>query len=198
MSNIALKYEATIDKFIGDAILIFFGDPESKGVKEDATACVSMAIEMQERAETLRKEFKEEGFAKPFHIRVGIATGYTTVGNFGSESKMEYTIIGGTVNLASRLESNARADYILISEETYHLVKEKVECIRREPIKPKGFYHEIYTYEVVKSFANKKNLISQNFDGYSLDIDLEKMSNEEKVKTVGHLKDAMNKVMKSI
>jgi len=198
MSNIALQYGATIDKFIGDAILIFFGDPESRGMKEDATACVSMAMEMQSKAETLREEFKAEGFSKPFHIRIGIATGYTTVGNFGSESKMEYTIIGGTVNLASRLESNARPDTILLSEETHHLIKDKIECIKREPIRPKGFYRDVFTYEVLKGVATKNKSISQNFDGYSLDIELDNMSYEEKIKAVNSLKDAMNKIMKNI
>jgi PAS domain S-box-containing protein len=198
MSNIALQYGATIDKFIGDAILIFFGDPESRGVKEDATACVSMAIDMQKRTEELKKEFENEGFSKPFSIRIGIATGYATVGNFGSESKMEYTIIGGTVNLASRLESNSRPGYILISEETYHLIKDEIECVRREKIKPKGFFHEVYTYEVVKEYSENELSISQNTEGYSLDIDLNDLNYGDKVKIIQNLKEAMNRVMKNI
>ena len=107
MSTIALKYGATIDKFIGDAMLMFFGDPKTMGVKEDARACLLMAIEMQQRMADLRKIWWEQGFEYPFEMRVGINTGYCNVGNFGSEDRMDYTIIGGEVNLAARLEANA-------------------------------------------------------------------------------------------
>ncbi len=106
MSKIALEYGATIDKYIGDAILAFFGDPESKGVKEDATACVEMAIAMQRRMRELQSQWLDSGLGKPFQLRIGINTGYCTVGNFGSEDRMDYTIIGNEVNLASRLESS--------------------------------------------------------------------------------------------
>ena len=88
MSKIVLFYGATIDKIVGDAIVIFFGDPETRGVKEDALACAEMAIAMRCR---VRSQF----------------SGYCTVGNFGSEDRMDYTIIGGGVNLASRLEAAA-------------------------------------------------------------------------------------------
>ena len=107
MSKIALKHGATIDKFIGDAMLMFFGDPDTKGVREDARACVLMAIEMQQRMDDLKKVWFEKGYEHPFEMRVGINTGYCNVGNFGSEERMDYTIIGGEVNLAARLESSA-------------------------------------------------------------------------------------------
>merc|ERR1712000_315322 len=107
MSRIALKYGGTIDKFIGDGIMIFFGDPKSKGTKRDALACVSMAIEMRRHMLKLRKQWAEHGMTAPLQIRMGINTGYCTVGNFGTESRMDYTIIGKEVNLASRLESEA-------------------------------------------------------------------------------------------
>ncbi len=111
MANIALKYGGTVDKFIGDAVMVFFGDPESLGDEEDAGKCVNMAKEMVEVAKKI-----EVG------IRVGINTGFCTVGNFGSESRMDYTIIGAPVNLAARLESNLEPNRIQISDTTYHLV----------------------------------------------------------------------------
>ncbi|MGK0290220.1 MAG: adenylate cyclase, partial [bacterium] len=123
MSEIALKYGGTLDKFIGDAIMIFFGDPETKGMQEDALTCARMAIEMRKRMEELRSEWITKGVDVPLHIRIGINTGYCTVGNFGSESRLDYTIIGGQVNLASRLETNAEPDQILISHRTYTLIK---------------------------------------------------------------------------
>ena len=119
MSKIALDHGATIDKYIGDAILAFFGDPETKGVKEDAVACVNMAIAMQRRMRELQFEWRDVGLEKPFQLRIGINTGYCTVGNFGSEDRMDYTIIGNEVNLASRLQSHADLGGILVSHETY-------------------------------------------------------------------------------
>jgi ribosomal protein S15P/S13E len=75
MSRIALRHGATIDKFIGDAILAFFGDPASRGAREDALACVRMALEMQERMRALRLRWEDEGLPFPFRIRIGINTG---------------------------------------------------------------------------------------------------------------------------
>ena len=131
MSNIALKHGGTIDKFIGDAILIFFGDPETQGEKKDARACVLMALEMRERMKYLRRMWEDQGISKPLEIRIGINTGYCNVGNFGSEDRLDYTIVGGEVNLASRLESNAEVGQILISHETYSMVKEKILCEKK-------------------------------------------------------------------
>mgnify|MGYP003326787733 FL=1 len=138
MSKIALKYGGTIDKFIGDAILIFFGDPETKGQKEDAKACVLMAIEMRERMKYLQKMWEDQGISKPLRIRIGVNTGYCNVGNFGSEDRLDYTIIGGEVNLASRLESNADPGQILISHETYSLIKKDIVCDKKEELSVKG------------------------------------------------------------
>ncbi len=92
MSKIALDHGATIDKYVGDAIIAFFGDPETRGVKEDARACVNMA--MQRRMRELRSEWLDMGLERPFEVRIGINTGFCTVGNFGSEDRMDYTIIG--------------------------------------------------------------------------------------------------------
>ncbi len=104
MSRIALDHGATIDKYVGDAIVIFFGDPETKGVKEDALACVKMAIAMRKRMNDLQVIWRDLGIEKPLRVRMGIHTGFCTVGNFGSEDRMDYTIIGGAANIASRLE----------------------------------------------------------------------------------------------
>ena len=132
MSDIALAHGATIDKYIGDAIMVFFGDPESKGVKEDARACVRMAIAMLRRLRELQAEWQELGAEKPFHLRVGINTGYVTVGNFGSDDRMDYTIIGSSVNLTSRLQSHSEIDGILLGHETYSLVASEGSVIREE------------------------------------------------------------------
>lgn len=137
MSKIALEFGATIDKYIGDAVLAFFGDPESKGVKEDARSGVRMAIAMQRRLRELQAEWKELGAERPFHLRIGINTGYCTVGNFGSEDRMDYTIIGSVVNLAARLQAHAGLDGILLGHETYSLVKDEVSTVGRIPSRPR-------------------------------------------------------------
>ncbi len=103
MARIANEYGATIDKFIGDAIVAFFGDPHSRGVALDACACVGMARAMQDKQQQLRRQWFDRGLGDTFELRIGIATGFCTVGNFGSVDRLDYTAIGHAVNLASRL-----------------------------------------------------------------------------------------------
>ncbi|HEY5623405.1 MAG TPA: adenylate/guanylate cyclase domain-containing protein [Gammaproteobacteria bacterium] len=143
MSSIALEYGGTIDKFIGDAILIFFGDPETKGVKEDALACVKMAVAMQRRMVDLRAKWYELGYRRAFHKRVGINTGYCNVGHFGSNERMDYTIIGGEVNTAARMESITEPDGVTVTGETYALVKDHFDADALEPVRVKGIAREI-------------------------------------------------------
>ena len=107
MSNIALDHGGTIDKFVGDAMLIFFGDRRDAGEAEDAKACLRMAADMQRRLAELNVKWRSEGIEQPFRVRMGINTGYCNVGNFGSADRMDYTIIGAEANLAARLQSIA-------------------------------------------------------------------------------------------
>jgi class 3 adenylate cyclase/ActR/RegA family two-component response regulator len=156
MSDIALKWGATIDKFIGDAVMIFFGDPQSDGVAQDAYKCVMMAVEMQNRLESFREEQRAKGVLLPFHIRCGIATGSVTVGNFGSEDRMDYTIIGRFVHLAEHLEASAPHDEVMISEETYLYVKDKIDVIPSSKIELRGFSSKIQPYVVVKKMSEEE------------------------------------------
>lgn len=149
MSKIALEHGATIDKYVGDAIVAFFGDPETRGVKEDARACVNMAIAMQRRMRELRSEWLEMGLERPFELRVGINTGFCTVGNFGSEDRMDYTIIGNEVNLAARLEALAEVGGILMAHSTYSLVKDKVLAEEGDSVTVKGSDKPIRIYRVL-------------------------------------------------
>ena len=160
MSRIALKYGGTIDKFIGDSVMVFFGDPETLGKKEDALQCVRMALEMREQMPMLRKKWEELGVHVSLQVRMGINSGYCTVGNFGSASRMDYTIIGGHVNLASRLESKAAPDQILISEDTYIHIQEEVACKQMESLKVKGMAYEVQTYLVQDFHSNMKQRLA--------------------------------------
>lgn len=149
MSSIAEAHGATIDKFIGDAIVAFFGDPISHGVVEDARACVTMAIAMQHRLADLERKWRRRGFEQPFRARMGINTGYCNVGNFGSESRMDYTIIGAEANLAARLEGIAKPGGIVMSYETWAHVQDLVVAVPLAPTRFKGISREVIPYEVI-------------------------------------------------
>jgi class 3 adenylate cyclase len=171
MTNIAIKYGGTVDKYIGDAIMVFFGDPQSKGHKEDAVACVEMALEMNSKLWEIRKNWKKRGISQSLDIRIGIHTDTCTVGNFGSHDRLDYTTIGNGVNLASRLESNAKPNEILISEDTYLLIRETIHCEKLEKIQVKNIKHPIQTYKVVGKLEDYLNPIEEKHDGFSLFID---------------------------
>jgi class 3 adenylate cyclase len=184
MTNIALEHGATIDKYIGDAIMVFFGDPETRGVKEDARACVRMAIAMLTRMRELHAEWQELGAEKSFHLRIGINTGYVTVGNFGSEDRMDYTIIGSAVNLTARLQSYAETDGILLGHETYSLVKDEVAAEEQDPIKIKGFAEPIRRYKVLGLYddlAAQGAVIREETEGFKVLLDLQKRDKTELV-----------------
>ena len=173
MSQIALKHGATIDKYIGDAIMIFFGDPESFGIEEDARRCVAMAVEMQQRmAELWGYWSKHFGLKKDLEIRVGINTGYCTVGNFGSEDRLDYTVIGAAVNLASRLESAATPSGILVSEETYFQVKDYFRFDAPQQLELKGLERSVSAYEVDISDVSRAE--TKNFEGENFQLKLTK------------------------
>lgn len=172
MAQIALKHGATIDKYVGDAVLAFFGDPESRGVKEDAVACVMMAIEMQEKLKQLEMEWIDAGAERPFRVRIGINTGFCTVGNFGSPDRMDYTIVGGAVNLTSRLEQNCEPGSILISHVTWSLVNDVIEAEERPALTVKGFSEPVRAYEVrgLKT-SGSTDVIRKELPGMRLFID---------------------------
>ena len=178
MSKIALAHGATIDKFIGDAMLMFFGDPETKGVEEDARACVAVAIAMQRRMRDLEAAWRAKGYEHPFKMRTGINTGYCNVGNFGSEARMDYTIIGGEVNLAARLESQAEPGGILLSFETYALVRDSVDADEQPSIEAKGIRREIRPFALRDFLKTSKSdrVVHCERDGFLLRIDLDRVS----------------------
>jgi ABC-type histidine transport system ATPase subunit/class 3 adenylate cyclase len=192
MSRVALEHGATIDKYVGDAIMIFFGDPETRGVKEDALACVRMAVAMQKRMRELGVIWRECGIDTPISCRIGIHTGYCTVGNFGSEDRMDYTIVGGAVNLTSRLEHEAPPGGILISHETYALVKDEIRCEEMGRVQVRGIGNPVATYRVVDLYATEgAGRIRSDLPHLKLEIDLELMSAEERRQAAALLREAL-------
>ena len=114
-----------------------------------------MALKMQSKLKSLQIKWKNEGFYEPFKIRMGINTGYCNVGNFGSEQRLTYTIIGGEVNIAQRLEAAAPSDGILMSYESYAHAQDLVEVEELNSITMKGINREIKVFSVIDDFSSK-------------------------------------------
>ncbi len=156
-------------------------------MKEDAQACVLMAIAMQRRMRTLEQEWRDEGLERPFRIRVGINTGFCTVGNFGSKDRMDYTIIGNEVNLASRLESSSELGGMLMSYETYSLVKDIVAAEEQEPITVKGFAKPVRNYKVVGAYeelVEEGRLLHKEKDGVKLEVNWGRQDKASAIETI--------------
>jgi len=156
MSLIAVECGGTIDKFIGDAVLIFFGDPESEGETEDALKCAEMAIRMLKRVGELNNHWKKLGVIDGIKVRMGISTGFCTVGNFGSDLRLDYTVLGSPVNLAARLQTMADHNSILIDEYTKDLIKSHVNSKHFDEITPKGFARPVQIFQL-KDFKSAKH-----------------------------------------
>ena len=182
MTEIAKQYGATVDKFMGDAILIFFGDPDSQGVEQDAKNCIDMAIAMRHQMKFLRERWVKMGYS-PLHIRMGVSTGYCHVGNYGAMHRMAYTIVGRDANLAARLQSAAEIDEILVSDETYKLIKNDYLCAPKAPMELKGIQGKVRTWQVMERYKMARNEHQQWFDyeykGFHLVINLEEVQNFE-------------------
>jgi adenylate cyclase len=197
MSKICLKYGGTIDKFIGDSVMVFFGDPSSKGAKKDAVNAVSMAIAMRKHMKVLRQQWRAQGITKPLEIRMGLNTGYCTVGNFGADTRMDYTIIGRDVNLASRLESAAESGEILIAHETYSMIKDVIMCRDKGQITVKGFTRPVQIYQVVdfrRDLGATSSYVEHELPGFSMYLDTNGIQNFDKEKVIQALSQAAEKL----
>ena len=182
MTEIALYFGGTIDKFIGDAILIFFGDPETEGTALDAEKCVNMAIAMRKRVGELDEVWKKEkGITQGLQVRTGISTGYCTVGNFGSVQRVDYTVLGSPVNLAARLEAACGPQEILVSPETKSLVEKVFEFEEKKPIKLKGFSESIKPYQLIINDQKEKTVAHSLHSSDTLDVIVKRPDDLEKI-----------------
>ena len=173
MTEIAHEHGGTVDKFMGDGIMIFFGDPLTRGPEQDALACTRMALEMRRRLKYLRGKWREASISSELHIRIGINTGYCAVGNFGSENRMDYTAVGSTVNIASRLEGKAPRDGILISGSTYQLIKHSLVCEEQSKVQVKGISRALENYTVVGERQDSSlGVVEQEVCGLQVSLNL--------------------------
>jgi adenylate cyclase len=145
MVEVVFTHKGTVDKYIGDGMMVFFGDPEP--APDHALRSVQAAIEMQNKARELSAKWAGEG-GFPVRVRIGINTGEVVVGNMGSSRRLSYTVLGSAVNLAKRLESSAPVDGILISQMTRDLIAPFISTRFFGEIKVKGMQAPVRAYEV--------------------------------------------------
>lgn len=148
MSEIAIKYGGTVDKFVGDAVMVFFGAPVFTSDVHHARQCACMALEMREELFRLRERWRPK-INRTLHVRAGINTGICTVGNFGSDRRMDYTIIGNNVNLGSRLQSMAPPDRIYMSGATCALLEDAFATSYVGQHEVRGFFRPVDVWELI-------------------------------------------------
>ncbi len=195
MSKIVEQFGGTIDKFMGDGIMVIFGDHGSKGIKHDTIRCVAMAIAMRKRMKVLQQLWLSQGIKRPMQIRMGINTGYCTLGTFGTTHHLDYTALGTHVNLASRLESAASPDEILVSHETWSLCRDTIMCRDKGEISVKGFSHPIKVYSVVglrKDMGKNQSYYEHSLEGFSMHLDLDKVRNYDRDRAIAALHQAVD------
>jgi len=144
MIEIVHQYDGTLNKIIGDGLLIFFGDPVP--MEDHAERGVKMAVQMQQTVKQLKQDWNR--YDHELGVGIGINTGYVTVGNVGSDLHRDYTIIGNQVNVASRLENLAKAGEILISRRTLSLLNETRAVKEMGDIQVKGIHNPVKTYRI--------------------------------------------------
>ena len=146
MTNIILEYKGTLDKYIGDAIMCFWGAPLPQ--EDHALRACSCALKQMKALGDLNASWPED---KRIEIGIGLNSGVMTVGNMGSPGRLSYTLMGDNVNLGSRLEGTNKAygTHIIISENTYALVKDKVIVRELDNIRVKGKHKPVVIYELV-------------------------------------------------
>ncbi len=181
MTLIANKHGAVLDKFIGDGMVCFFGEPNSRGPRQDALDCVAMAIDMRREMRTLRQKWRLMGF-EGLYIRVGISTGYCHVGNFGSNNRLSYTLIGKEANLASRLEAVAGKGEIYISESTHGYIAHDFDCEYAGAFSLKGFDDKVSAWKVLDPDENKGKLskwVDHTLPGFNLHLNFRDMQDND-------------------
>jgi adenylate cyclase len=144
LTDLVLTYEGTLDKYIGDSVMCFFNAPENQ--PDHALRAVRLALEMQSAQRELIARWRGRLPLPP--IGIGISTGETMMGNFGSHRRLEYTAIGRDVNLAARLCGAAEGDQVLISQGTYSLVEPYVVADPRPPIRLKGIEGDVHSWSI--------------------------------------------------
>jgi class 3 adenylate cyclase len=137
------------------------------------------------------------GLERPFELRIGINTGYCTVGNFGSEDRMDYTIIGNEVNLAERLQGRADPGGVLLAHETYSLTKDIIRGREQEPVLAKGFSKPIRNYSVLGIYDERTQptrLIQKERNGFGLRVDLDVLGDGDREVVIQDIEQVLTRL----
>jgi len=145
MTEIVFEHGGTLDKYVGDALMVFFGDPVPQD--DHAARAVRMALSMRARMGELQEHWLKR-YDQVFKAGMGISTGWVTVGDIGSSARSDYTVLGKDVNLASRLANRADAGQILVTERTMRMVEDLVSGRVIDQISLKGISRPIKIYEI--------------------------------------------------
>jgi class 3 adenylate cyclase/HAMP domain-containing protein len=145
MTEIVFRWGGTLDKYVGDAVMVFFGDPITQ--RDHAERAVRMSFEMRERMATLQERWAQR-YREAFEIGIGIATGWVTVGDIGSATRSDYTVLGNDVNLASRLSDRAGAGEILVTERTLDDVRDIVDATPVDELSLKGVSRPVRIFQI--------------------------------------------------
>ncbi len=196
MTIVAKRHDAVLDKFIGDGMMCFFGTHGHRSVEENAIACIEMALDMRREMRDLRRKWQAEGF-EGLYVRIGINTGFCHVGNFGTDIRMSYTIIGKEVNLASRLESVAGPDEIVISQSTYDYVNSDYICESVGNVKLKGFDKPVSCWRVTDPINTQEKAaqwVDHDLPGFNLHLNFQDIKNYDYVTIRQYLAKAIERV----
>ena len=179
MTDVLLENNGTLDKYIGDAIVAFYGAPIDVD-NHEYWACKT-AIEMQDKLAILREGWQEEGDRWPEIVhnmqnRIGISSGQMVTGNMGSEARMNYTMMGDNVNTAARLESSAKqyGIYIQIADSTYQAVKEKVVVRDLDNVRVLGKNEPVKVWELISEVGQEPDQYKKILPAYHEALDLYK------------------------
>ena len=172
MIHVVFKFGGTLDKLMGDGMMVLFGAPESIEPRSGALRCVRMAVNMQERLTVLNEQWRSRGYPYPLKVRMGINTGLNIVGSFGSDAWSNYTAMGMQVNIAARLQQAAEPGHILLSHSTYTLVADQVTVKRLGEVSLKGSHYPIDIYQLEHLTDHETPLVLE-WQGHGYQISLQ-------------------------
>jgi len=185
MTRICDKWGGTLDQFVGDAIIIFFGAPDSAGTEQDAVRAVSMALEMQSRLSVMQANWDAAGYTIPLRVRMGLSSGFCNVGNFGSDRRLHYTALGNTMNEAARIQDLCPPEQVLVSDDCYLRIRDHIACEKADEIQLRGRAHPTQLYlPIAKQDSEAKNIILGRETGFRLYVDKTHIKEKQNVITL--------------
>ena len=183
MIHIVFHHGGTVDKLMGDGLMVLFGAPGTMEPAEGAYRCACMALDMQGHLRDLNVRWERSGYPYSLEVRMGMHTGVCIVGSFGCDRWLNYTAIGSQVNIAARLQDNAPPGEILLSHASYALIADKVEANEVGELQLKGLHYPVKAYRLER--LRKKRVeprIVHQGPGYRIELEPENMDPQAKEK----------------